>query len=413
MITTPSKPFPTYKWRWLSVAPTESLLNPPVFLGVLRVLSRHEEEAPSAPGIAKELAIVQSETHTSVNLVRTPERNLIRNSGQYWKGTGLLLPDRGDIRLTSFGRQVAEGNVTQAEFAAIMVQQTVLPNPWTYSEGETAKWKAAGLVIRPLALILEVLETLGREHGGIDAAYITPRELIRICIPLAGTKAQASVLAEAIALHRGGKLSVKGWPDCTPASNDHRLAKEFLLFLAHFGLCRHAQKENSMDDMYGLDELYDVKALKAGTKASIFTGETDTDAIVTAIRHSSLPSIIERQRVFSMVLARPEQSKFRESVFKAYSGHCFFTGDSMPQILEAAHIIPVKHGGADKSDNGICLRIDIHRLFDSNNIRIKPTGDVQFSDALIGSKNYSFLPKKIKFPTFVNPVNVSWRDKYL
>lgn len=104
----PKKPFSTYKWRWLSVAPTESLLEPPVLLGVLRVLSRHEGDAPSLSEIAEELRIVQQETRTAVDLVRTPERNLIRNSGQYWKGTGLLRPERGAIHLTPLGNHIAE-----------------------------------------------------------------------------------------------------------------------------------------------------------------------------------------------------------------------------------------------------------------------------------------------------------------
>jgi len=411
MIPVPIKPFPTYKWRWLSVAPTESLLVAPVFLGVLRVLARHEDEAPSDPAITRELAIVKSETGTPVNLVRTPERNLIRNSGQYWKGTGLLLSDRGDIRLTALGRKVARGDVTQGEFAAIMVQQTVLPNPWTYSPQDLARWHGAGLEIRPLALILGVLEVLGRRHGGARAAYITPRELIRICIPLAGSKAQASLIAEAIAAHRAGTLDVSDWPDCAPASNDHRLAKEFLLFLANFGLCRHIRKDDSMEDIYCLDELYDVEAVASRTAASMFAGQTD--AIVEAIRHSPLPSIIERQRIFSTVLARPAQSRFRERVFKAYSSRCFLTGDSLGEVLEAAHIIPVTYGGADKPENGICLRVDVHRLFDSNNIRIKATGELQFSDALRASKNYSLLPDKVMIPQFVNPANIHWREMYL
>jgi HNH endonuclease len=411
MIPTPIKPFPTYKWRWLSVAPTESLLDAPVFLGVLRVFARHEDQATSNPAVAEELAIVKTETRTPVNLVRTPDRNLIRNSGQYWKGTGLLLPDPGYIRLTPLGRKVAQGNVTQGEFAAIMVQQTVLPNPWTYSPQELAIWRSADLQIRPLALVLEVLEVLGRQHGGAGAAYITPWELIRVCIPLAGSKAQASLIAEAIAAHRAGNLDVSGWPDCTPAANDHRLAKEFLLFLANFGLCRHIRKANSMEDIYRLDELYDAQAVAPETTATIFTGDK-TDAIVEAIRHSPLPSIIERQRTLTTVLSRPGQSRFRELVFEAYSSHCFLTGDSMGEILEAAHIIPVTHGGADTPDNGICLRVDIHRLFDSNNIRFKSTGDLQFSDALRASKNYSFLPHKIKIPSFVNPANIQWRDNY-
>jgi hypothetical protein len=127
----PIKPFDTYKWRWLSVAPTESLLVPSVFLGVLRTLARHEGQAPSEPALAAELARVQAETGSPVNLARSGERNLIRNSGQYWKGTGLLEPDRGEIHLTPIGRRVAEGKIAQTEFTALMIQQTVLPNPWT------------------------------------------------------------------------------------------------------------------------------------------------------------------------------------------------------------------------------------------------------------------------------------------
>lgn len=413
MIAAPEKPFPTYKWRWLTTMPTESLLRPPIFLGVLRVLARHEGASPADATVIGELERVREETNSPVDLARTGDRNLIRNSGQYWKGTGLLLPERGTILLTPLGRKVAGGNVTQGEFAAIMVQQTVLPNPWTYSPEELAQWQAAGLEIKPLALILEVLEVLGRDHGGTEAAYITPWELIHICIPLAGSKAGAKQISEAIAEYRAGKLDVSGWPDCTPGANDHRLAKEFLLFLANFGLCRRIERQNSMEDIYALDELYDADAVAPSTKESIFMEGGNTDAIVEAIRHSPLPSIIERQRTLSMVLTRPGQSRFRELVFKAYSGHCYLTGDSMGEVLEAAHIIPVTHGGADEPDNGICLRVDIHRLFDSNNIRIKGNGDVQFSDALRASKNYLFLPNKIEIPKFVNPANINWRDSYL
>ncbi len=412
MIATPVKPFQTYKWRWLSYAPTESLLSPPVFLGVLRVLARHENASPTDTAVIRELTRVQEETNSPVNLARTGDRNLIRNSGQYWKGTGLLRPEHGKIELTPLGRKVAQGNVTQGEFAAIMVQQAVLPNPWTYSPEELENWRSARLEIRPLRLILEILEILGHRHGGIAAAFITPWELIRICIPLAGTKAGPEAIAEAIALHRAGKLSVSRWPDCTPASNDHRLAKEFLRFLANFGLCRRTEGKTAMEDIYQLDELYDVKTLAAGTTASIFAGAANTDAIVAVMQHSPLPSIIERQRTLTTVLARPGQSRFRERVFKAYSGRCYLTGDSIGEILEAAHIIPVTEKGADDPDNGICLRVDIHRLFDSQNIRIKETGELLFSDALMESKNYSFLPHKIKIPNCVKPANISWRFNY-
>jgi hypothetical protein len=56
MIPTPIKPFPSYKWRWLSVAPTESLLDPPVFLGALRVFARNDGARNSDPAVAEQLS---------------------------------------------------------------------------------------------------------------------------------------------------------------------------------------------------------------------------------------------------------------------------------------------------------------------------------------------------------------------
>jgi hypothetical protein len=132
------------------------------------------------------------------------------------------------LQLTELGRKVAQGMVTQAEFAAIMVQQTVLPNTLTYSPQEILKWQTAGLEIRPLALILEILEELGRHHGGATVAYIKPWELIHIAIPLAGTKTTATTIARHIAEYRADKLDVSSWPNCAPAANDHRLANNWL-----------------------------------------------------------------------------------------------------------------------------------------------------------------------------------------
>lgn len=412
MIPAPIKPFPSYKWRWLSVAPTESLLDPPVFLGVLRVLSRHQNSAPSDPAVARDLAVVQRETGTPVNLVRTPERNLIRNSGQYWKGTGLLRPDRGEIDLTPLGRRVASGDVTQSEFAAIIVQQTVLPNPWTYTSREIQNWRRAGLEIRPLVLILEVLSSLASSQDSRGSAFITPRELIRIVIPLAGVKATASMIAKAIAAHRSGTLDVSSWPDCAPAANDHRLATEFLLFLANFGLCRKSEGPTRLDDEYRSDAEFSVSAVQS-FGSSIFDSSVDTDEVIAAVRDSSLPSMIDRQRSLTLALARPGQTRFRNAILRAYSSRCLLTGETIEEVLEAAHIVPVEHRGADTEDNGLCLRVDVHRLFDSGGIRMAPDGQMTYSDVVRSSSNYRVLPARIALPRFVNPANVAWRFRYL
>ncbi|HEX2763030.1 MAG TPA: HNH endonuclease signature motif containing protein [Allosphingosinicella sp.] len=410
---TPGKPFDTYKWRWLSVQPSESLLQAPIFLGVLRALLHHEGEAFSSTGLHDELATVQIATRSPVTLARNPIRNLFRNSGQYWRGTGLVAPEPGVVQLTTLGRRVAEGGVTQGEFAALMVQQTVLPNPATYSPEEIAKWQASGVRIRPLKLILEILEELGRQFEP-NSPSLSNEELIEVVIPLAGIKASVPIIARHVIQYRRGRLNVSGWPDCAPEANDKRLAREFLLFLANFGLLRLDASKGMRDQQrFYLDELFDVDAATSAGDASIFADEASAEQAVDEVRHSPLPSIIERQRAITRVLARTGQSKFRSRIMKAYQGRCFLTGETIGEVLEAAHIVPVTNNGADHENNGFCMRVDIHRLYDSGNLRIRADGSLMLSDAVANSPNYKDLPKSINFPAFVNPANIIWRDSYL
>jgi HNH endonuclease len=417
----PTKPFPTYKWRWLSVTPSEGLLKAPVFLGVLRALSRHEGEAFSSAGLFQDLQTVQIDLRDELKsrsrpltLARDANRNVVRNSGQYWRGTGLILPDRGVVHLTDFGRRVASGQITQGEFAALMVQQTVLPNPATYSPQEIAHWQAADLQIRPLKLILEIMNELGRQSVGIKAASLNNDELIRIVIPLIGIGATVPVIARHIMRHRLGQLNLAGWPDCAPADNDDRLAREFLLFLANFGLLRLDDSVGTRDyQRFYLNELFDANAAIDPVDASIFTDEASATEAIDQVRHSPLPSIIERQRTLTRVLARTGQSRFRARIMDVYGGRCFLTGETIKEVLEAAHIVPVTNNGSDEENNGLCMRVDIHRLYDSGNLRIKPDGTLMLSEAVSASDNYAMLPQTVAFPDFVNPANIAWRDAYL
>lgn len=413
----PIKPFDTYKWRWLHTQPTEGLLKPAIFLGVLRVADLCEGLSKSDEAVYNALQLVQKETaHLAekgrpITLARDTERNILRNSGQYWQGTGLLKPTHGKIELTAFGHQVAKGKVTQGEFAAIMVQQAILPNLQTYKPEEVKKWNDAGLEIKPLLIIMEVLEGLG-EVAGVQNAYLTPNELIKVVIPLVGNKTATKDIAAILYDVRLGKTSTVGWPDCAPEANDKRFAKEFLLFLSNYGLCRYKKGKNEYESRYHLDELFDVDAVSTLTAESIFSGDKEAESVITAVRSSGLPSIIERQRTVVTVLSRPGQPKFRKKILKIGGGCCLLTGERIAEVLEAAHIIPVNSGGTDEADNGICLRVDIHRLFDSGNIRLRPSGELQFSDAVKDSGNYAGLPSKIAIPAFVKMANVEWRDKY-
>ena len=69
---------------------------------------------------------------------------------------------------------------------------------------------------------------------------------------------------------------------------------------------------------------------------------------------------------------RPGQDKFREKVSKAYNNKCAISGCDIEEILEAAHIIPWKGDHSHEVWNGLLLRVDLHKLFDSHLITIHP-----------------------------------------
>jgi hypothetical protein len=298
-MTPPIKPFDTYKWRWLSVQPTEGLLKAPVFLGVLRALQQHEGEAYSSTSLRDRLQQVKDETGTTVSLARDPDRNIFRNSGQYWRGTGLLESVPGEIRLTSLGQRVASGVITHDEFAALMIRNTVLPNPRTYTQDEIRKWRDADLRIKPFELILATMSTLGNSRG-LSEAYLTPNELIKIVIPLAGAKEPVEVIAHSVYRFRHG-LNMAGWPDCAPAANDKRLAREFLLFLENFDICRVTPAQNTYDQRFVLDELlYDVVEIE--TRDSFLEDDDKVEDEIAASRASVFPVLIERKRVTTQAM---------------------------------------------------------------------------------------------------------------
>lgn len=408
----PTKPFPTYKWHWLSFQPSEGLLKAPVFLGVLRALQKYQGSAYSSVELQEELRRVQADTGTTVKLARDRERNLFRNAGQYWRGTGLLDSTPGVIQLTNLGRNVASGQITNDEFAALMVRNTVLPNPQTYSDKEMQSWRDANLRIKPLQIILATMDKLGQDFGAQDA-FISPNELIKIVVPLSGEKKSVMEITHAVHEFRNGKLNVSGWSDCAPEANDKRMAREFLLFLESFGMC---QTENRLKKKY--EQRFYLGQLLSGEihlddDVTLLEDADVVDEEVSISRASQIPTIIERKRVATSVIQRPNQARFRRDVLEAASGTCLLTQETTLDVLEAAHIIPVQYGGTDFVNNGFCMRVDIHRLFDGGKIRIAPNGTVTLNGRIEAAVSYADLPRSIDFPSAIDSINVEWRSRYL
>lgn len=84
--------------------------------------------------------------------------------------------------------------------------------------------------------------------------------------------------------------------------------------------------------------------------------------------------LTEDRRVVRAQLSvvRTGQRDFRALVWERYGGSCCVTGCSIERLVEAAHIIPYRGTQTDGQDNGLLLRVDIHRLFDEYLVSIDP-----------------------------------------
>lgn len=408
----PKKPFPDFKWKWACLQCTEGLNDPVVLLGVLFRMRKLEPLGLkySSQEFADELVSLSNDiqdTNIGVDLARrTGDRNLIRNSGQYWRAIGLIEPGErsGKIKLTDFGRRVADHDISQAEFAAITVQTFKLPNPQIQSKDECQRWLDSGLVLYPLRLLLEIecgLQDLGQ-------GFITIEELVRIIIPLSGCKAELQDYINFIIWFRTGEISLLGWPKCCQEANDMRIAREYFLFLKNYGYVDCESKNRRLEEKYRINEL-----LLDEIKELIKTVPQDESLIkaLNDIRSSEITSEFERKRVQHSRTTRPNQAHFRKEVLRACS-RCVITNVTMPEILEAAHIKPFKYNGEDTVANGFAMRTDIHTLFDTGHLRISVEGVIELSTR--ARMDYgAIIPPRIVIPDFINREFLKWRwDNY-
>ena len=95
---------------------------------------------------------------------------------------------------------------------------------------------------------------------------------------------------------------------------------------------------------------------------------------------------------------RKGQSEFRNKVLKAYDYRCAVTGETCIEVLQAAHIQPYINEQSNHIQNGICLRIDIHKLFDEGLITINDDYRIIVSPLLNTSPYKTLNGVKINLP---------------
>lgn len=94
---------------------------------------------------------------------------------------------------------------------------------------------------------------------------------------------------------------------------------------------------------------------------------------------------------------RRGQAAFRSAVLKAYGHRCALSEEDLPELLEAAHIEPYVDDRSDHLQNGICLRVDLHRLFDGGLLTID-SGRIAVAPQLARSDYASLQGRTVRLP---------------
>ncbi len=89
-------------------------------------------------------------------------------------------------------------------------------------------------------------------------------------------------------------------------------------------------------------------------------------------RQNAQPLVLESAGNYRSALTqvRIGQGAFRTLVMDAYGRRCAVSGERTLPVLEAAHIRPYAELGPNTVGNGLLLRSDLHKLFDSNYLTI-------------------------------------------
>lgn len=82
---------------------------------------------------------------------------------------------------------------------------------------------------------------------------------------------------------------------------------------------------------------------------------------------------------YSLSKVRIGQGAFRVLITDAYARKCAVSGEKTLPVLEAAHIKPYSSFRINTVDNGLLLRSDIHKLFDSGYITITDDYHIEIS----------------------------------
>lgn len=114
------------------------------------------------------------------------------------------------------------------------------------------------------------------------------------------------------------------------------------------------------------EALSEGRAIDLGTLPRYgYTGSLDdTEAVVAWLREHPLVDTEVPEEKKTVTPLRPDQARFHDQLSEAYGGRCAITGSGIARMLDAAHIRSWRQGNSVA--DGILMRVDLHRLFDTN-----------------------------------------------
>jgi putative restriction endonuclease len=126
---------------------------------------------------------------------------------------------------------------------------------------------------------------------------------------------------------------------------------------------------------------YEGYDLTTGEGLRVWHACTERASALEAPVLSTLETAVAHERFGNPVVIRPRlgQGVFRLAVTDAYGGACAITHEHSLPALEAAHIKPYGEGGEHEIRNGLLLRSDLHRLFDTGYLTVTPEHRLEVS----------------------------------
>ncbi len=116
-----------------------------------------------------------------------------------------------------------------------------------------------------------------------------------------------------------------------------------------------------------------------------------------------LPTSVEKLKKARLVTERKGQGNFRAKLTFAYNNKCCITGECTSELLEASHIQPYINENSNHVRNGLLMRVDFHKIYDSGlmyidenyRIHISPQLQSEYYKGYDG--RYINLPNNVEF----------------